>query len=145
MLSSQQSSKWMSTGTLRRRVWEDYEKSFLGWHLLQRSHWAGAARRDVGSTFHGLCIALSIFMKEHLLIADCFSLGTCCWNLCAQAYGSGSSRFTTAMTVCCRAGGGFGVLGRGKSSRFRLGTRFLLQSTSRPGRTEIKAGIGGVV
>lgn len=143
MLPPQQSSILMSTGTLKRRVGEDYEKPFVGWDLLQSSHKADTARRDVGNMLHGLHCSLNseIFMKKHLLIGDCFPLGECCWNLCAQAYGSGSSRSTIITIVYCRGGSGIGFLGGKKFLDTGWETRFLLQNTSSPGSTEIKAGV----
>lgn len=62
-------------------------------------------------------------MKMHLLTGDCFPLGKCCWNLCAQVCGRSGSRATAVAVAFCRGGGGLVFFFGEKIPRFLLGNQ----------------------
>lgn len=80
-------------------------------------------------------------MKMHLLTGDCFPLGKCCWNLCAQVCGRSGSRATAVVVAFCRGGGGLVFFLVKKFLDSCWETRFLLQNISSPGSTEIQTGV----
>lgn len=87
--------------------WQDGEKLFAGWDLLQSSCETDPDDRGVGNMLYVACIVLQMEMvvKKYLLTRG-DPLRKHCWNLCAQVYGGSGSRSTIVMVVFCRGGGG---------------------------------------